>query len=610
MKFRNCLLILLALLAVILLMPYAASAQQDDPDMDETETEETEEYMLDMELSWPFSKDIDYSWDNYLSRLEPDGMIRYENKDGDETFVSGDPYGSLIEDFEDAYNAGLYFMDNSDFDLEELRADSYGDIKVYTFQQVYDGWRLIDCYLKIITDSDGNIQGISSSLISYPDEDKFDRDGSPKQSEWDELFVDWDSEIYEKTVTAHSGEEVDISIPVLIDPEVGERYLGDKERLIFCVDASGLEDLDDWGDSIPINMDQDQYSDGVLLTYYRFIQVYDYFAEKGWLGPDGLHNPCMLQFEMTGAIKGNAFYGDFQDGFHTFAFSVDDGASQSLQVIAHEFMHGVSATNHIGRHRNETGALDEAVSDQIGNAVESDIRQWEQVDNKWMNGFLTSHRDEYQMFVWDEFFTPQADHPDDWNDYGDVHKNAAVINMLAWRMDEAGMTARDRFDYWFTFDLTLTPKTDFEETAARVGWSAEIAGLSDYAPVIQKAAEELGLNDTSLPKQFKEHQGMIVFRNPLNESNVKAEFCDPWRDSTFTTWPIAGTDTIAAVFKDGADYMISVKAVEDEDTAAFWNGIEDRWEFINSEKLNEYIESYDSDYCIRAVGGETVQIGD
>ena len=154
MKFRNCLLILLALLAVVLLMPYAASAQQDDPDRDETETEETEEYMLDMELSWPFSKDIDYSWDNYLSRLEPDGMIRYENKDGDETFVSGDPYGSLIEDFEDAYNAGLYFMNNSDFDLEELRADSYGDIKVYTFQQVYDGWRLTDCYLKIITDSE------------------------------------------------------------------------------------------------------------------------------------------------------------------------------------------------------------------------------------------------------------------------------------------------------------------------------------------------------------------------------------------------------------------------------------------------------------------------
>jgi hypothetical protein len=344
------------------------------------------------------------------------------------------------------------------------------------------------------------------------------------------------------------------------------------------------------------------------MSYYRFIQVYDYYAEKGWAAPNGLRSPCMLQFDTTGEIKGNAFYGGIQDGFHTFAFSLDDRASQSLQVIAHEFMHGISATNHIGRHWNETGALDEAVSDNIGNAVEADIRQWEQAENKWMNGFLTNHRDEYQMFVWDEFFTPESDHPDDWNDYGEVHKNAAVINMLAWRMDEAGMTAGDRFDFWFTFDLTLTPKTDFAETDARAGWCAEIAGLSDYAPVIQAATEELGLSDTSLPYHFKDHQGMITFTNPLDESNVEAVFYDPWEYSGFSVWPIKGTDTIAAVFKDRSFYMISVKAVEDG-TIAFWNGIENRWEFINPEQLEDYHQSFESAYAIRLEGGTITEPG-
>ncbi len=607
-------MVVLALLAVSFLVPCSAAAQQYDPDEVETETEEEDhddeddEDALDMELSWPFSKGIDYSWDNYISRLEPDGMIRYENKAGDVTFVSGDPYGIAVTDIDEAYTDALYFMDNDEFDLEEKRIDSYGDVIVYTFQQIYEGYRLVDCYIKIITDSGGNVLGIVSSLINYPDEKKFDRDGSPKQSDWEERFADWDSEAYEKTVTAHSGEIVDISVPVLVDPETGERYLGDKDRLVFCVDSSELEGLDDWGDAIPINLDRNLFSDGELLSYYRFIQVYDYYMEKDWWGPDGLRNPCMLQFDTTGEIRGNAFYADFQDGFHMFAFSVDDGASQSLQVIAHEFTHGVSATNHIGRHWNETGALDEAVSDNVGNAVESDIRQWEQAENKWLNGFLTSHRDEYPLFVWDEFFTPQTDHPDDWNDYGGVHKNAYVISMLSWRMDEAGMTARERFDYWFTFDLTLTPQTDFAETAAKAGWVAEIAGLSDFAPAIQNAADELGLHDTSMPYYFKEHQGMIRFTNPLNDSNAEAEFYNPWLDYSFSTWPIAGTDTIAAVFKDRSFHMISVKAVEDG-TIAFWNGIEGCWEFIDSEKLDEYYESSDPDYGINIAGGKITEIG-
>jgi hypothetical protein len=176
-------------------------------------------------------------------------------------------------------------------------------------------------------------------------------------------------------------------------------------------------------------------------------------------------------------------------------------------------------------------------------------------------------------------------------------------------MDEAGMSARDRFDFWFIFDLTLTPKTDFAETAAKAGWCAEIAGLSDYAAVIQNAADELGLYDTSMPYYFKEHQGMIRFTNPLNDNNAEAEFYNPWLDDTFSTWPIAGTDTIAAVFKDRSFHMISVKAVEDG-TIAFWNGIEGRWEIIDSDKLDEYYGSYNSDYGIDTVGGEIIQIGD
>ena len=85
MKFRNCLLILLSLLAVVLLMPYAASAQSDENET-ETETDELEEYMQPDEetlLSWPFSEDIDEGRDTYLSRLDPEGRVWHENGNGE-----------------------------------------------------------------------------------------------------------------------------------------------------------------------------------------------------------------------------------------------------------------------------------------------------------------------------------------------------------------------------------------------------------------------------------------------------------------------------------------------------------------------------------------------
>ena len=610
MKFRNCLLILLALLAVVLLMPYAASAQSDENET-ETETDELEEYMQPDEetlLSWPFSEDIDEGRDTYLSRLDPEGRVWHENGNGEVTFISGDEFGELISDADDAYSLALNYLDNSDSDLVLMRDDSFGDYTVYTFQQKYEDELVYKSFLKLITNSYGEVLGAVSSLEEDPESVGWDYYAYREPADWEERFADWDSGTYEKTVTAVSEEVVDVSIPVLIDPDTGERYLGDKDRLVFCIDAAELADLDDRGDSTPINMDRDLQSDGELLTYYRFIQVYDYFAEKGWWSPDGQRNPCLLQFDTSGEYRGNASYGNFQDGFHIFGFSIDDGAGQSLQVIAHEFTHGVSFTNHIGSYDNETGALDEALSDLIGNAVEADIRQWSPSENAWLNGFRRAHKYEHALYVWDEFYTPFTDFPDDWNDYGNVHHNANLVSVLAWRMYEAGMSPRDVFDFWFAFDLVLTPKTDFAETAMKAAWCAEIAGLSEYAPVIQQAVEDLRLGEKSLPEYIKDHQGMIRFENPLEDTIVKAGFYDPLHELDFGTWTIAGTETIAAVFSEGTFWVVFVQTPEEEDTVV-WNVEQNRWESTDTESLKEVIDGYNSEYCIRIDGGTITELG-
>ena len=598
------------MLTALLLIPCAVSAQLDDSG--ETETEEIDEDLEpdeDTLRSWPFSDDFDRSRDSYISRLEPDGMVWCEDEDGSVTFIGGDEFGTNVSDRDEAYALAMGFMDNSEYDLLELRTDSFGELNVYTYQQIYDNHLLSGCFLKIFTNGNGDVLGIGSSLTEEPDNVGWASFEFPPAANWEERFEDWDTETFEKDVTAYSDKELHISIPVLSDPETGERYLGDKDRLVFCVDIADIEELDSREDATPINIDQNLFSDGELLTYYLFLQVYDYFAENGWWGPDGERTPCMIQFDTSGEYRNNASYASFQDGFHIFTFSVDDGASQSIQVIAHEFTHGISATNHVGIYQNETGALDEALSDLIGNAVEADIRQWSPSENAWLNSFRRAHENELALYVWDEFYTPSAGNPDEGNDLGDVHHKSELVSILAWQMYEAGMTSREVFDYWFTFDLALTPKTDFSETAVKAGWIAEIAGLSEYAPVIQQAAEDLHLHDTSLPADLPEHQGMVVFDNPLDTNNVTAVCYDPWERFEFVTWPIRGTDTIAVVFGESRFCMISVKS-SDDDTIAFWNGIENRWEFIDSEKLDEFYGSFDSDYGIEIRGGEILELGD
>ncbi|MBQ4512110.1 MAG: M4 family metallopeptidase [Anaerolineaceae bacterium] len=602
MKFK---IIIAAMFALVLLMPYAASAQREE---EQTETEELEEYMQPDEetlLSWPFTEDISYVQDTYVSRLEPEGRVWHDNENGVWTFISGDEFGETITDVNDTYSLALNYLEDSDSDLAAMREDVYGDLIVYTFQQSYDDKMVYNSYLKIITNNYGEVLGAVSSLERNPEDVGWDYEAFREPADWEERFSDWDSEIFEKTVTAVSEEIVDVSIPVLVDPDTGERYLGDKERLIFCVDTADIRALDDRQDSTPINMDRDLSSDGELLTYYLFIQVYDYFAEKGWWGPDGQRTPCMLQFDISGENRGNASYGEFQDGFHIFSFSIDDGAGQSLQVIAHEFTHGVSSTNHIGQYENETGALDEALSDLIGNTVEADIRQWSPSENPWLNGFRRAHKYQHALYAWDEFYTPFTDHPDDWNDEGNVHDNSHLISILAWRMYEIGMTPRDVFDFWFTFDLTLTPKTDFAETAMKAAWCAEIAGLSEYAPAMQQAVEDLKLDDNSLPEYLKDHQGMIVYENPLDEVNVKAVFFDPLHDEEFATWPAAGTNKVAAVFGEGTCWVVFVQTPE-EDNLVVWNSAEKAWESADTERLTEIVESCDSDYYIEIFSGGTI----
>ena len=558
-------------------------------------------------LSWPLSGQ---TREAYSSALDSAGAIVYSSGSS-VAFMTGPMEYGLIANEQEAASVAYDYVSDRNLDMQLLRMDGYNGVICYTFQAMEHDLALRDCYLKIIVNEAGELFGIASSLPEDMDDIVREHPAEAIQPQ-ETLDADYESGTYETTLETRAGESLDISVPVLIGPEDQSRYLGDTERRIYCVDSSTLERGSGESPVIsPLRLDDDTDTAGPVITYYRFLQVYDYFAGKGWSSPDGNACPCVLIIDQTGEQNGNAAYGGFEEGIHYFAFGTDDYASQSLQVIAHEFMHGVSSTNHIGRYANETGALDEAISDLIGTAVEADIRGWTMEQDRWLQSFKTSHRSGYPLFVWDEYYTPSTDTLDQrLNDLGDVHHNANIISMLACCQAEAGMTPADRFDYWFLFDLTLTPATDFPETAARAAWCAEIAGLSGFAPVMSQAAADLGLGDRSVPnKPRMDHQALVLVDMVWQESDQPGivTFYNAGTETEFSTWPVAGTNTAAAVLSEGR-YVISIVLHSDPEACFLWNGAE--WQPCGQEEIEKARGNADDPCHVLLNRGDVVTLGD
>ena len=572
--------------------------------------QETEEEVVMDEstrMSWPFTDEFETDPDDYVSTLSDEGAISHDSPSGDTSFISGDPYGIAVNDSDDAAFYASQYLGDADFSLQELRTDEFNGLTIYSFQQAYGDTKLRDCYLKIVTDDSGQVLGITSSLVQDMDDAGWDYSEEEEGFDLPEKFSGFEPDTFESVIeTEVFPEGIEVTVPLIIDPETGTRYLADIDRQLICIDLAKLEQVGDRQEIMPIDLDSELVDDSQLVTYYMVTQVYDYFAKYGWYGPNGKDQPSMLQFDTSGETNGNASYAHFQDGFHVFNFGINDAASQALQVIGHEFFHGVSDTNLIGPYTNETGALNEALSDMVGNAIETDIQQYSPEENKWLQTFLQLHTYQNPIYVWDEYYTPKSDYPDTYNDEGSVHHNSTIISILAWAMYEAGMTPQDVFTFWFTFDLLLTPNTDFAETAVRVPWIAEIAGYSDYAALLKRVIETLRMENNELPDELPEHQGLIRFDNPFSEPAVIATLHDPYTENEYQTWPISQTDTMAAVVADGY-YVISVKPADEESELVYlWDG--SAWMETDAESLDEIQKEDYNDYVIYIGNGEITEL--
>ena len=422
------------------------------------------------------------------------------------------------------------------------------------------------------------------------------------------------------TIEHFNGREEEITVPVMEDTVTGRTVLGDLKRKILCADYADYK----YNNTLTPRDSEDgkTWNEGELLTYYNFIRAWDYYNEIGWTGPDGDGTPSLLLLnyvDKDGNPVDNAYYSGREKGFQVFAFN-SDIYGDCTDVIGHEFTHCVTGTTMTTNlYLNEYGAINEAMSDIMGNIIEMTID--DNPDGAWIHGDNSSssrrsftNPNEYRQpgFFWDQYFVPNVAKGTDNNDNGGVHTNSSLLNVISYKLGEAGMSADDQCYFWMNVAIALTPRTDFAQLAEILPWCTKSAGFPQYEDAVRKALEEAGYSNRAIPDSAGEGKALIIFTCTLPE---KYQNYDPsitlydldGSGREISTWPEGGSGQVAAIVREGK-YAMSLMLMNGEQDTVYYLYSENGWESISSEDLSEKLDEVDEEYIIEAGSGEKVEL--
>ena len=256
------------------------------------------------------------------------------------------------------------------------------------------------------------------------------------------VFAGLEESSWTGEVMMYDGRKEEITVPTMTNPETGEVFLGDLKRKIACVDAADFQ----FNDTVTlIKQENGSWYDGDLLTMMNMAKVWDFYNDIGWTGPDGDGTPVLMLMNMAdenGEPIVNAYYMGKQRGFQVFGFNRVERDGECLDLLGHEFMHCVTGTLAADPpYFNDIGAINEALSDTMGNLIETYIT--EKDDPEWLIGegsrdpgmilrcMSDPHRYRQPEYTWDLYYVPNAETAEDENDCGGVHTNSSLLNLIS-----------------------------------------------------------------------------------------------------------------------------------------------------------------------------------
>ncbi len=162
-------------------------------------------------------------------------------------------------------------------------------------------------------------EGLEGAVLSEAEDEDFEHFLSDSIEEFS--FDKYSNEIWSGPITLLDGSADEKVLPVMKNPDSGEKILADAYRKIVCVEESG-------SNLVPIVLDTDAPDEEAMVNYYCFIQVADLFASAGWLRDE---EEKELNEDVKAALGSLAIPADRlvyigeTDGCHLFKFGASNG---------------------------------------------------------------------------------------------------------------------------------------------------------------------------------------------------------------------------------------------------------------------------------------------
>ena len=408
------------------------------------------------------------------------------------------------------------------------------------------------------------------------------------------VFAGLEESSWTGEVTMYDGRKEEITVPTMTNPETGEVFLGDLKRKIACADFADFE----YNDTITlIKQENGRWDDGDLLIMMNMAKVWDFYNDIGWTGPDGDGTPVLMLLNWVdeeGQPVENACYRGKLRGFQAFGFNRVERDGECLDILAHEFMHCVTGTlAENPPYFNDIGAINEALSDTMGNLVETYIT--EEDDPEWLVGegarnpdlilrcMSDPHRYHQPEYVWDMYYAPNADTAEEENDCGGVHINSSLLNLISWRLHEKGMPVEEEFYYWMNVVMAIVPGMDYPMMAELLPWSMKQMGYDEWLPVLEAAIAETKIAETE-PDSIPDGCFMVYcgLKESMEEHSGKVRltfFDQDWKECG-VSWPDVRMNSILYIMPAG-DYQVLLSLPgEGNQTPASWVMSGDGWTYI------------------------------
>lgn len=337
-------------------------------------------------------------------------------------------------------------------------------------------------------------------------------------------------------VTDGSGNRKTVTVPVMQNENDGKWYLGDPVRKIAVADfySAAYEDTHDLkliGNDANTDWDNED-----LYMYDNFIRAWDFYADMGWVAPDGRGTDTIILKDLCYRNRSpyaNACYVGLLENYQVFGYTSynQDGTPlrlvQALDVMAHEYTHAFTTTvMNQNLYENDQGAINEAMSDIMGNLTEYICE--DTTDKKWELGEHTEepirsmsdpHKYGQPEYVWDVYYGTHTDNPNVVNDRGGVHYNSSLLNKIAADLClDHDMVYPEAVSFWTLVSGGLTPETDYVQICALLRWAITASGNEKYLDALNTLIGEMKLEEQQFPEALPVGQKQVILKLPDTEA--------------------------------------------------------------------------------------------